>query len=60
MKVRVVMEANAENDTDKLIDELRQLIAENPALLAFNIISADVKWTKDELKTNTWATGSHN
>lgn len=58
MKVRLVLEADIEDVPDKLIDELRQLIAENPALVAFNIASAEVKWSKDELQTNSWAQGS--
>lgn len=57
MKVRVVLEAEIEDLPDKLIDELRQLIAENAALAKFQISDAVVKWTKDELATKSWATG---
>ena len=52
MKVKIVLEADIDDDHWKLMQELRKVIAENEALAAFKIIDGQVKWVKEELATN--------
>lgn len=52
MKVKIVLEADVEDNPQKVIQELRKLIAENEALADVKITGGQVVWSKEELRTS--------
>jgi len=52
MKLKVVLEAQIEDDPQKIIQELRKLIADNESLVELKITGGQVQWEKNELTTS--------